>query len=102
MRKITEQAIDAFFQCKPFKKSNTEVIILYKGIWVKSDLYLHGNHIARYIHAKKKCTITTAGWNTRTTRERLNGIPQVSLYTSKGKLYLNDNEWDGKWTDVSI
>lgn len=102
MRKITQQAIDAFYQCKPFKKSNTEVkSILYKGEWL-SDLYLHDNHIARYTHDKKECTITTAGWNTRTTRERLNGLKHVSLHTLKGILCLNNNEWDGKWTDVSI
>lgn len=102
MRKITTQAIDAFYQCKPFKKSNTEVrILLDRAEWV-SHLYLFDNLIAKYNHDRKHCEITTAGWDSRTTRERLNGLRHVSLYTSKGKLYLNDNEWDGKWTDVSI
>ena len=44
--------------------------------------------------------ITTAGWNTVTTRERLNGLPNVSVIQRKGKLYLNGKEWDGEWIEV--
>lgn len=40
--------------------------------------------------------ITTAGWNTATTREHLNGLPNVSVIQRRGQLYLNGKEWDGE------
>ena len=60
-----------------------------------THLYLHGNRIAfKFEHEKTVC-ITTAGWNTRVTRERLNGLKNCNLFQIKGVLYLNNNVWDG-------
>lgn len=39
--------------------------------------------------------ITTADWNTRTTRERLSGLSGVRLGTKKEQLYLNNIPWNG-------
>ena len=67
---------------------------------------LHGNDIARieedYENEKTTIYVTNAGWFSHTTKERLNGIPGVSVYQNKGKWYLNDNEWDGTWTQIKI
>ncbi len=46
-------------------------------------------------------SICTADWDTLTTKSRLNALPGVRVYTCKGQLYLNGNEWDGKWIIVS-
>lgn len=44
--------------------------------------------------------ITIAGWNSVTTRERLNGLSEIRLGTKKGQLYLNNIPWDGKLTNI--
>ncbi len=94
MRKITEQAADCFHNILPYKKSNTEVIV--EGDVVK--MYLHGNCIAQ--RTPLATTISTGGWMTNTTKERLNGIAGVNINQVKGKWYLNGNEWDGKNTII--
>jgi hypothetical protein len=58
-------------------------------------LFLHGNALAR--RTPEGIEVTTAGWNTATTKERLNGIPGCRVHTHRGQLYLNDKEWDGGW-----
>lgn len=87
MRKITKKAVDAFMNCWDFSLSNTKVVTDSLG---NSKLFLHGNEIA-FITPMGKIDITLAGWNTRVTRERLNGIPGVSISTHKGLPYLNGN-----------
>lgn len=90
MRKITREAVWAFRNCEPRKLGNTWVG--YKGgLW---SMVLHGNRIAWYESGERH--ITTAGWRTHTTCERLNGLDGVSVYIKGGKLYLNGKEWDGK------
>jgi len=72
MRRITEQAVEAFWNRTPFRKDNTEVR-------VDGDVYmlLHGNVIAKWAPDEiggDDLSVTLAGWPTPTTRERLNGI----------------------------
>lgn len=45
--------------------------------------------------------ITNAGWATNTTKERLNGIPGVSISQRKGIWYLNGKEWGGKFIKIN-
>lgn len=63
-------------------------------------LYLHGNPIARRRLDLGTLEITTAGWNTTTTKERLNGIPGVRVHTKAYQLFLNDKPWDGNWIAI--
>ena len=93
-RQITENAIRAFLLCDNFNQSNTKVHADCTGV----RMYLFGNLIANRVG--NRLQITTAGWNTATTRERLNGLPNVSVTQRKGQLYLNGKEWDGKLTIV--
>jgi len=90
MRKITEESIKAFMDGKRFKKRNTEVC---KGEF-STLLILFSNTIA-IKHDDGSIEIKTCGWNTPTTRERLNGIPGVHVRSLKKQLYLNDQKWDG-------
>ena len=94
MRKITENAIAAFNKSEKFNSGNTEVEN-NNGI---VTLYLHGNAIA--VNNNGNLRITTAGWNTPTTKERLNGLSGVNVYQKNKKLFLNGKEWNGEWITV--
>lgn len=95
MRKITRDAVDAFYGGYNYKNSNTEVI--HEG--TATVYLLHNNGIARRIN--DKIAISLAGWNTNTTRERLNGLRGVKVTTKKGQAYLNGEKWDGEWITVN-
>ena len=97
MRKITEQSVNAFMNAEKFKSGNTVVEILPNVTILK----LHGNAIAyRYNDPKRTLKITNCGWETPTTKERLNGIPSVNIYQKKGIWYLNEKEWDGNLIEI--
>jgi hypothetical protein len=97
MKKITQQAVNKFLNAETFKSKNTSVEVLPNVTILK----LHGNAIAyRYNDPEKTLSITTCGWNTNTTRERLNSLPDVSITVKKGIQYLNGKEWDGDYIDV--
>lgn len=91
MRKITEQAIENFYNSTSFSKDNTQVIVKQDRV----ELRLFNNLIA--ISDEIGIKITDAGWETRTTYERLNGLTGVHITKRKGITYLNDEKWDGSW-----
>ena len=92
MRQITREVVSAFLSLTPFAKSNSAVRV--EGEY--AFLGLHGNTIAE-IDEGGDLYITNAGWQSNTTKERLNGLPGVSIYQKKGVWYLNAVEWDGSW-----
>lgn len=95
MRQLTNNAINSFMMDKEFSSSNTTVK-LEDG---STKLYLHGNLIA--IKTGKKISISNAGWATNVTKERLNGIPGVSIRQIKGIWYLNGKEWNGNFIKIN-
>ena len=97
-RKITEQAIEAFYNNETFKGANTTVELKEYSDAKVTILKLFGNEIA-YLH-HNMVHITNAGWKTNTTKERLNGLKGVSISQIKGKWYLNGNEWDGNLIQI--
>lgn len=97
MRKITEEAVSAFLDKKPFRKSNMKVEDA-GGIF---KLKLHGNTIAT-IDEMNMLSISNAGWTSNTTKERLNGLPNVHIKQKNWSWFLNGNEWGGEWTRVGI
>lgn len=99
-RQITELAVTAFLAGRTFKQSNTEVT--YHDAKTVSRMYLFDNLIASYNHTLKELVITTAGWNTVTTRERLNGLPKVSVTQMNYQLYLNGEQWDGEPVTIEL
>lgn len=95
MRKITQQAVNAFNGNRNFKSGNTEITVEHDQTCMK----LHGNVIARYTDADG-LYITDAGWRTNATKERLNGIPGVNIQQKNWAWYLNGEKWDGRLTKV--
>lgn len=90
-RKVTTQIVSAFIAGNELKVSNS-----------KTDgkcLFLHGHKIAE--KRADGLYITNAGWASNVTKERLNGLPDVSISQKNWKWYLNGKEWDGEWTKVS-
>ena len=67
MRKIEQQMNKAILNREDFKKDNTEVITMSDCSFV----YLHGNHIATVGDTLDICD---AGWQTVTTKSRLNAL----------------------------
>lgn len=105
MRKITEKSVRNFLDGVPFKKGNMEVCREGSIYYLK----LHGNKIAAKT-TNGDIWISNAGWFSRTTRERLNGLPGVNIIQKKRLKaltgvtpiktpciwYLNGNPWNGK------
>ena len=96
-RKITRESISAFLNKTPFKKSNMEVV-QHASFW---KLKLHGNTIATIDPLNVLC-ISNAGWESNTTKERLNGLPGVRINQKNWNWYLNGQEWDGSWKRIGI
>ena len=85
MRNITEQATQAFFEGRNFKLSNTEVHADATGVYLK----LWGNLIAKRVG--ERVSISLAGYNTQTTKERLRGVLNrfnKTLVTKQGKVFI--------------
>ena len=102
MRAITKAAVKAFFEGRPWSKDNTQVAVGNDG---GVTMYLHGNPIARRI--RKRVDICDGGFQSNTTKERLNGVlgalePRYKKHVSQMDFewYLGDTKWDGEWTVV--
>lgn len=93
MKAITKLAVDALLNKRKFSQSNTMVIETEIG----ARMYLHGNLIAIN---EDGMYITNAGWFSKTTKERLNGLPNVCVNQKKGEWYLNGEKWDGKLSKI--
>ena len=52
--------------------SNTTVFTTDNGL--ESTVYLHGNHIATYFHDTRELQIFDGGWQSVTTKSRLNAL----------------------------
>ena len=91
MRKITRLAIDAFLSATPFKQSNTEVVV---GINL-TDLIYMAITLQQLIALLVKYTSLIAAGQTNVTKERLNGIPGVSISQKNFQWFLNGVLWDG-------
>lgn len=105
MRKVTQNAVNAFMCNSPFAQGNTTVTVV-KG---KTQLFLHGNLIAER-NSKGAISITNAGWFSNTTKERLNGVLNmvgIRLQQKKRTWYLIGDipkgpvrQWDGKMIKI--
>ena len=82
--------IEAFKEKKAKKLSNTES--------TGKELVLFGNTIAEW--RNNDIWITSAGWKTATTRDRLQ-ILGARLKQKQGIWYLNDVEWSGNWIKIN-
>jgi len=97
MKQITKESVTAFLNAKKFNKSNMSVEVLPNVTVLK----YHGNAIAyKYNDPEKTLSITNCGWFSNTTKERLNGLPNVNIVQRNFVWYLNGKEWDGKLTEI--
>ena len=97
MRTISQNAINAFLCSTKFGSTNTTVLV-EPNVTI---LVLFGNKIAyRYNDPERTLSITTCGYTTNTTIERLNALPNVKVSRRKAVLYLNGVVWDGQLIDV--
>lgn len=96
MRKVTKITSKAFMQGNEIKLGSTKTVI--KGSHI--ELYLHGNLIAQKNLKENVISITNAGWFSNTTKERLNGLPNVKIQQIKGKWFLNGKEWSGNLIEL--
>lgn len=95
MKQITKEVVRAFNNNENFSLSNTTV----KADCTGTRMYLFGNLIAEKVG--NRIRVTLAGWNTNTTRERLNGLDGVSVTTKKGQAYINGEAVeDDAWVQV--
>ena len=72
MRQITQESVSAFLAGTNLNKANMSVFHDSDG----SHMHLHGNSIA-FKDNEGNYWISNAGWESNTTKERLNGLIQV-------------------------
>ena len=91
MRKITQQSAQALHDKEFYNKGNTRVSFGYVNADTSEldmEMRLHNNLIATT--TRDTLTITDAGWQTVTTKERLNGVLH---YFNLGHLFQKDYVW---------
>lgn len=98
MRKITQLAVASFMNAQKFKLSNTEVQVLEN---VTILLYQNNPIAYRYNDPKRTISIQNCGWFSNTTKERLNGLPNVKISQKNFVWFLNGKEWNGKLIDIN-
>lgn len=97
MKIVTQNAVACFRSGGNAKFNNTEVVT-ENGV---SKMYLFGNLIATLEHnVGGVMKITNAGWKSNTTKERLNGLPNVNIRQVKGEWFLNGQSWNGQLVQV--
>jgi hypothetical protein len=98
MRKIEKQMLNAI-SSKADKWMNNNTSVFYVSaresgnpFGARSEVYLHGNHIADYWHESGSLEVncrTLAQWSTPTTKSRLRALG-ANVATRKGVTYLNN------------
>jgi hypothetical protein len=90
MRQITRDIVNAFQNSRSLRIDNSRT----DG----ESLWLFNNKIAEI--RRDGLWITNAGWKSRTTKERLNGLSGVHIQSVRGNWFLNGRAWDGGWVQM--
>ena len=90
MTQITRNIVNAFQNSRSLRIDNSRT----DG----ESLWLFDNKIAEI--RRDGLWITNAGWKSKTTKERLNGLSGVSIQQVRGNWFLNGRVWNGEWTKV--
>ena len=103
MRKIEQQMNRAISNKSNWSSSNTQVS--YNESTDCSSIYLHGHQIATYDHNNHAVKLSSCGWQTVTTKSRLNAILDevkygCRVFQKQFDWYLSTNNqtvdfWDG-------
>ena len=87
MRKIEQQMCDAIKDNKAWRSGNTEVTLGNDGV---SYVFLHGNLIAEVDDTS--ITVYDGGWQSNTTKSRLNAICDTFCIAGEG-VFQKNFEW---------
>ena len=96
MRKIEMEMTSAIRYRRNFSKATTSVrCFKTNGVTTDVDVFLHGNHIASLDTATHKLTIKDGGWQSVTTKSRLNALldefaPSMGIFQKDWVWYLSD------------
>jgi hypothetical protein len=92
MRKIEQQMIDAIKSETDWKSGNTKVVNFFNDgdKCVVSSVFLHGNKIAEV--TDNDMTIFDGGWQSVTTKSRLNALCQEFCIAGEG-VFQKDFQW---------
>ena len=96
MRKIEQEMNSAIRYRRNFSKANTSVrCFKTNGVTTDVDVFLHGNHIASLDTATNQLTIKDGGWQSVTTKSRLNAlldefVPSAGIFQKDWVWYLSD------------
>ena len=92
MRKIEMEMNSAIRYRRNFSKANTSVrCFKTNGVTTDVDVFLHGNHIASLDTATHKLTIKDGGWQTVTTKSRLNAI--LEEFAPERRIFQKNWQW---------
>lgn len=86
MRQVTRDIVSKFLDAVPACISNSQVVVYGTDVY----LLLHGNQIAKRCLDTGRVFISNAGWESVTTKERLNGVLE---FLGKGKIYQCRGVW---------
>ena len=97
MRKIEQDMNTAIRYRRNMAKQNTSVRCFKNrdGITTEMDVFLHGNHIASLDTATHKLTIKDGGWQSVTTKSRLNAlldefVPSMGIFQKNWEWFVSD------------
>ena len=95
MRKIEQQMNTAIRYRRNWAGSNTMVRVSREVV----EVFLHGNHIASLDTATHKLTIKDGGWQSNTTKSRLNALLDEFSYGMR--VFQKNFEWFVSYKNVS-
>ena len=95
MRKIEQQMNFAISNKADWSNSNTRVE--FNSNTNCSSIYLHGHQIATYEHNLKAVKLSSCGWQTNTTKSRLNAILDEVKYGCK--VFKKNFNWFVSYND---
>lgn len=96
MGRTDDRASAAFMNHRTFTSANTKVKIDTDG---NAKMFLFDNLIAIH-YVGGLVSITNCGWNSVTTKARLNALPMVNIRSIKHVWHLHGKTWDGTWIDL--
>lgn len=97
MKIVTQNAVNCFLNRGNGTFSNTKVVT-ENGV---TKMFLFGNLIAIEEHVGGVLKVTNARWESQTTKERLNGLPNVNIRQVKREWFLNGVKWNGELIQVN-
>ena len=89
MRKLEREMNQAIRGQRNWAGSNTTVFTDDAGLY--STVYLHGNHIATYFHYDRTLQIFDGGWQSVTTKSRLNAL--LDEFKPQYKVFQKNWSW---------